>query len=122
MSVVIDSPAFPPSHGKPQPSPEPPRPVPRGPLSGAVLSRLRQAPGSLGPMPSVTVNALSDDDLHLALYCCYELHYRGLAGVDPEWEWDPALLGFRGEMERALLERLRDENRSNLLRIPWGHW
>jgi hypothetical protein len=60
-------------------------------------------------MPSVTVDALSDADLHLALYCCYELHYRGLAGVDPEWEWDPALLGFRGEMERALLERPRDE-------------
>jgi len=73
-------------------------------------------------MPPVTVDALADDDLHLALYCCYELHYRGLAGVGPEWEWHPALLGFRGEMERALLERLRDENRSNLLRIPWGHW
>lgn len=60
-------------------------------------------------MPPVTVDALSDDDLQLALYCCYELHYRGLAGVDPEWEWDPALLGFRAELERALLECLRDE-------------
>jgi hypothetical protein len=111
MSVVIDPPtkAFPPSHGKSQLLPEPHRPVPRGQLSGAVLSALRQEPGSLGLVPSLTVDALSDDDLHLALYCCYELHYRGFAGVDPGWEWDPALLGFRGEMERALLARLRDE-------------
>jgi hypothetical protein len=112
MSVVIDSPptsAVPPPSGTPLPLPDPHRPVPRGPLSGAVLSALRQDPGSLGPMPPVTVDALSDDDLNLALYCCYELHYRGMAGVDPEWEWDPALLGFRGQLERALLERLRDE-------------
>jgi len=112
MSVVIEfAPPnpFPSSHGKPLPLAEPHRPVPRGPLSGAVLSALRQEPGSLGLMPSVTVDALSDDDLHLALYCCYELHYRGLAGVDPEWEWDPELLGFRATLERALLERLRDE-------------
>jgi hypothetical protein len=27
-------------------------------------------------MPSVRVDALSDADLHLALYRCYELHYR----------------------------------------------
>jgi hypothetical protein len=60
-------------------------------------------------MPPVAVDALSDDDLHLALYCCYELHYRGLARVDPEWEWDPGLLGFRAELEGALLQRLRDE-------------
>src|SRR5471030_2536914 len=112
MSVVVDpvpTKAFSPSHGKPRPFPESPRPVPRGPLSGAVLSALRQDPGSLGPMPSVTMDALSDDDLHLALYCCYELHYRGMAGVDPEWEWDSALLGFRAELEGALVQRLRDE-------------
>ena len=60
-------------------------------------------------MPPVAVDALSDGDLHLALYCCYELHYRGLAGVDLEWEWDPGLLGFRAELEGAILQRLRNE-------------
>lgn len=35
-------------------------------------------------------DALTDDDLQLALYLCYELHYRGFAGVDPAWEWSPA--------------------------------
>lgn len=54
-------------------------------------------------------DALSDADLQLALYCCYELHYRGLAGVNPDWEWDPALLSFRAEMEHAFLDRLRDD-------------
>ena len=55
------------------------------------------------------VDALADDDLQLALYSCYELHYRGLAGADPDWEWDPALLCFRAEVELAFLERLNDE-------------
>ena len=58
---------------------------------------------ALGPTPPVAVvDALADDDLQLALYLCYELHYRGLAGADADWEWDPALLGFRAELERAL--------------------
>jgi hypothetical protein len=59
--------------------------------------------------PLAGVDGLADADLHLALYCCYELHYRGFAGADPDWEWDPALLGFRAELERAFLHRLRDE-------------
>jgi len=78
-----------------RPETGPPRPEPRGPLSAAVLSALRKPPGSLGltpPMPDI--DALVDDDLQLALYCCYELHYRGLAGAHPEWEWDAALLAY----------------------------
>ena len=55
------------------------------------------------------MDALADDDLQLALYLCYELHYQGLAGADADWEWDPTLLGFRAELELAFLDRLRDE-------------
>jgi Iron-containing redox enzyme len=85
-------------------------PTPRGPITAAVLSALARTPGCLGPTPPVAgVDALVDDDLQLALYCCYELHYRGLAGVDAEWEWDPTLLSFRAELERAFLHRLADE-------------
>ena len=51
---------------------------------------------------------LTDDDLQLALYCCYELHYRSFAGVDPEWEWWPALLEARRSLELAVERRLRD--------------
>ena len=42
-------------------------------------------------------------DLQLALYMCYELHYRGFAGVDPTWEWNPGLLHLRGQLERAFV-------------------
>ncbi|MGN9913094.1 iron-containing redox enzyme family protein [Phytohabitans sp. LJ34] len=37
---------------------------------------------------------------------CYELHYRGFAGVDPEWEWDADLLRLRAELEAAFLAAL----------------
>ncbi len=46
-------------------------------------------------------------DLQLALYLCYELHYRGFAGVDPTWEWNPGLLHLRGQLERAFLAGVR---------------
>jgi Iron-containing redox enzyme len=46
-------------------------------------------------------------DLQLALYMCYELHYRGFAGVDPMWEWNPALLHLRAQLERAFLAEVR---------------
>jgi Iron-containing redox enzyme len=38
---------------------------------------------------------------------CYELHYRGFAGVDPTWEWNPALLALRAELERVFLAGVR---------------
>nr|WP_237419071.1 iron-containing redox enzyme family protein [Kitasatospora sp. SID7827] len=49
------------------------------------------------------------EDAQLALYVCYELHYRGFAGVDDGWEWSPALLALRGRLERAFLAALRRE-------------
>src|SRR3954452_23889576 len=81
-------------------------PAPRGPLSEALFDALRQAPHDLSAMPG----AADDEDLQLALYCCYELHYRGFDGVDDRWEWEPSLLRLRGELERRfegmLLERI----------------
>lgn len=83
-------------------------PWPRGPLSAAVIEALRAPPGSLGPMPPVRVaDPLSDDDFQLALYLCYEVHYRDLTGLD--WEWDLDLLAFRAQLESALVAQLRDE-------------
>jgi hypothetical protein len=49
------------------------------------------------------------EDLTLALYVCYELHYRGFNGVDPMWEWEPGLLTLRAAMEGAFLAALRAE-------------
>ncbi len=48
-----------------------------------------------------------DEDAQLALYCCYELHYQGLGGVCDSWEWEPSLLAFRNELERAFELQLR---------------
>jgi hypothetical protein len=47
------------------------------------------------------------DDLQLALYLCYELHYRGFAGVAADREWDPELLRTRAALEHRFLTALR---------------
>jgi hypothetical protein len=52
---------------------------------------------------------LGDNDLHLALYLCFELHYRSFPGVDPAWEWDPILLGARAALEWRFLAALEAE-------------
>jgi hypothetical protein len=53
----------------------------------------------VAPRLATPADPLSDEDLQLALYCCYELHYRGLPGVADEWEWEPSLLGLRRDLE-----------------------
>ncbi|HZS20461.1 MAG TPA: iron-containing redox enzyme family protein [Pseudonocardiaceae bacterium] len=82
-------------------------PAPRGVLSAAAFDRLRGVP--CGQIDAATV-AQADpygDDLQLALYCCYELHYRGFTGVCAELEWDPQLLRLRWQLEQAFLAALR---------------
>jgi hypothetical protein len=82
-------------------------PAPRGPVSAAVLRALAGPPGPVAvPSPSGG-EPLADDDLHLALYVCYELHYRSFAGVDERWEWDPRLLAVRAELEAVFEAALR---------------
>src|SRR5689334_14733223 len=87
-------------------------PAPRGPWSETLLAALRGAPGALAATTDLDLafdgDPLADDDLHLALYCCYELHYRGLDGVDEAWEWDPGLLAFRAQLESIFDAGLRD--------------
>ena len=50
-----------------------------------------------------------NEDSQLALYICYELHYRGWAGVDPAWEWDTDLLELRRALEATFLTELRSQ-------------
>ncbi len=52
---------------------------------------------------------LGDDDLQLALYLCFELHYRSFPPVDPAWEWDPTLLALRAVLEETFFDALRAE-------------
>jgi hypothetical protein len=84
-------------------------PAPRGELSESLLEALVGPVGAVraSRVPAIA-DPLADEDLQLALYLCYELHYRGLPGVDDRWEWEPSLLALRGALERcfeaALLE------------------
>jgi hypothetical protein len=73
-----------------------------------VLRALGRRVGPIDVPKVVVADPLGDDDLHLALYCCYELHYRGFAGVDPAWEWSPALLAIRAVLESAFEGGLLD--------------
>ncbi len=84
-------------------------PTPRGPLSSALLAHL--ADGEPLANPSLrSVDPLTDDDLHLALWCCYELHHHGFEGVDDDLEWDPEVLRFRRVLESVFEGALRAEH------------
>jgi hypothetical protein len=66
-----------------------------------VLGTLAQPPHAVpAPPPAAAGDPLADEDLNLALYVLYELHYRGFEGVVEEWEWEPALIALRAELER----------------------
>jgi hypothetical protein len=80
-------------------------PTARGPASAWLIDALRNDPGhDIGPPRLVSPDvdtALTDEDLQLALYVGYELHYRGFADVDERWEWDARLLAVRADLEAA---------------------
>ncbi|WP_395312141.1 iron-containing redox enzyme family protein [Mycobacterium sp. AMU20-3851] len=82
-------------------------PAAAGPVSAAVTAHLagrvqdltRVRPGAADPLGL---------DIQLTLYVCYELTYRGFAGVDPSFEWDADLIGLRGRLERVFLDQLHE--------------
>lgn len=82
-------------------------PAVRGPWTESLFALLHGS--ALEPsVPSATADALADDDLQMALYLCYELHYAGLEEVDDRLEWSPALLGFRAALESRLQDALNE--------------
>ncbi|MFD1722502.1 iron-containing redox enzyme family protein [Amnibacterium endophyticum] len=86
-------------------------PHPRGPLSAGVLAVLTGAPAPLDPLVDAALrrgaDPLRDEDLQLALFCLYEPHYGGLAGVDDDLEWDADLNRARRRLEAAFEAALR---------------
>ncbi len=87
-------------------------PAPRGPLSMAVLDLLTErAPRA--HLNRVEASVGDSDpygiDVQLSLYVCYELHYRGFAGVDNGWEWNPGLLHLRARLEETFLSAVRHD-------------
>ncbi len=93
-------------------------PIERGPISRHVIQALTSgddpaAPPALGPG-----DVLVDEDVQLALWMIYELHYRGFDGVPPDREWDVGLLTLRLAIERRLEQELRDATRDLVLGVP----
>jgi hypothetical protein len=90
------------------------RPEPRGPLGRRLLQVLGGAPA---PAPELRTageqalarctDVLADDDVQLALAVLYELHYRGVTGVDDRWEWSPDLIALRAALEVPFEQALR---------------
>ena len=96
------------------PSLEPALPRPKGAVSDAVLRQLTRESMREGGGIDAALTAAEDADpygidLQLALHVCYELHYRGFAGVDSRWEWSPEMLRLRARLEDTFLAAVHRE-------------
>jgi hypothetical protein len=80
-------------------------PPARGPFSEAVIAAMRGSHSSDAPF--TPIDPIADDDFQLALYLCYELHYRGFLGVADEREWDSSVLAIRAGLEHSFEGALR---------------
>jgi hypothetical protein len=80
-------------------------PAPKGPRSAHLLDALAGPARPLRPLPAGDDPPWGDDTA-LALYLCYEQHYRGWQGVDDRWEWEPSLLRERRRLEDELVDGL----------------
>lgn len=88
-------------------------PRPRGVLSemirDALIDRPVRWPDVVATAKSTaTRGVVSDEDSQLSLLMLYELHYRGLAGVNDCWEWHPELLSVREVIEQRFETEIRD--------------
>ena len=99
-------------------------PPPRGALSEVLVAALPGRPPRVPGLASAAAAAvaacppdrvLCDEDLQLALYLLYELHYQGFDGVDDGWEWAPDLLAVRAGIEDVFERALRDRARVPVL-------
>ena len=90
----------------------------RGPVSGQLLTALRQptaaATETLIGFDDAVESAVAhapdiarDDDMQLTLLVLQGLHYGGLVATDDAWEWDPQLTAARVAIERGFERHLR---------------
>jgi hypothetical protein len=90
-------------------------PQARGPLSAHVVGMLRgDAPrdGAVRPTHGPAdlpddLDVLGDEDVQLALWMLYELHYRGFEDIE-DHEWDPRVIAFRTALESRFETALRE--------------
>lgn len=82
-------------------------PEPRGPVSASVVTALT----SDSTVPDIDVPAsadvLADDDLQLALWVAYALHYADFEDAPDFPEWEPGLVGLTVRIEEQLESTLR---------------
>jgi Iron-containing redox enzyme len=85
-------------------------PQPRGPLSERLFTALAGPPEEgLEANPEVdSTDPIADEDLQLALYVAYELHYTAIRGVEETWEWAPSLIAFRAALEQPFEAAVAD--------------
>ncbi|MGM9471410.1 iron-containing redox enzyme family protein [Pseudarthrobacter sp. YS3] len=104
-------------------------PEPRGPISAALLAilagRPEDIPEGLAGLPSLVTARLAeagdvveDEDVQLALFCLYELHYGGLDGVDDGWEWHPGVITVRRLLEQPFEQALRAASSAAVSDVP----
>jgi hypothetical protein len=88
-------------------------PAPRGPLTRALFDHWERSSRSSEVAVSENLehlDALTDEDLQLALWCCYALGRGGLEDVDDQLAWDPATIQFRTRLEDRFEAALRSEH------------
>lgn len=90
-----------------------PLPTSRGPMSAFLLGLMTSdaEPRTADPIEDLCaagVDPLSDEDFQLSLFVLYELHYRGITGVDDRWEWSPHLLDLRARLEHRFEKAITD--------------
>jgi pyrroloquinoline quinone (PQQ) biosynthesis protein C len=83
----------------------------RGPISRYVIESLPDGSDHVPPH-GLTVEpgrdgVLADEDVQLALWTIYELHYRGFDSVPADREWDLGLISLRLSIEQAFEAELR---------------
>ena len=85
-------------------------PQPRGNISSSLFDYMHADPTAASPNVCIRepFNALDDDDLQIALWSLYELHYRSFDDIDERWEWDPSLLAIRSNLEGVFERALHD--------------
>lgn len=93
-------------------------PKARGELSEALFDALREEPGDVGNVPQA--RPTDGDDVQIALWAMYELHYSGFEDVDDELEWHPGILELRRTLERDFESELRARQPATTLAEPFA--
>ncbi|AWB87877.1 hypothetical protein C3E77_03025 [Mycetocola zhujimingii] len=93
-------------------------PTARGPLSNRILTLVRTTPtdddsatadlaADAAAAVAASIDIVNDDDIQLALFLLYGLHYGSLADANDAWEWHPHLIAARRVIEAAFEAQLR---------------